>query len=199
MRNISECSQIEIEIKETKLQNLENNQWLVIVPHEEVITQKCNNEMKNVLINGTYLIELGNNNCQILFKNHKVLNHQNLKVKYKNIEIPKLINTDNLVNDANIKLKPIKLENINLDDMNNIQNMIDTQKQRIKEIEIPSIHYDNISVWIIFCYILIIILPIIVVCYLKNKGFKFHLDQQDEDNLELSEIRLPDPISGRRL
>lgn len=154
-RNITNCLQVQVDISEVKIQQLEKSQWIVVAPNDVVATQKCGNNKDNVLLNGTYVIEISSE-CEVLVKDTLLKTYQNVKPKFKKIALPELY-FDFKLKTTNDVYNPKKLEiaSINLDETKNIINALNDQKQELNRIEEVPIHFNKISFWTIMIYILI--------------------------------------------
>lgn len=56
--NTTKCQSTRIEVNTTKIQKLEDNKWMIIAPVKSVSIFRCLDNVNNVALKGTYLIEL---------------------------------------------------------------------------------------------------------------------------------------------
>lgn len=194
IKNITNCPHLESKINEIIIQKLEDSKWIIISPEEEVLIENCGTEKENVLINGTFLIEFNNADCDVTIKDTKIKNYKNSKSKYKIINMPKIISESKFINHEAITLEPIKLDNINLDNIKTIQNALKNQNKKLSELKTSSVHY-NISIWTIIIYIVVTIIIIFILFYVKSKQIKFPEFNQQEDTSKIPDLHLPDPVA----
>lgn len=69
--NLSNCRVVSVKIDKVKIQNLELNKWIVLIPKLTVAMQKCGKNRENIPLIGTYILEL-NPICEIKIKNNIV-------------------------------------------------------------------------------------------------------------------------------
>lgn len=191
-KNITNCQPIPAEIKNIKIQKIEKNQWILIIPQDIVAVQKCGVNKDNVPLKGTYVLEL-NLNCEVQIKDVQIRNYQNIINNFKTIDLPKL-DINNIQNKNSFtNFKPLKMDAINLDEIKLVQGALETQRKNIKSFSEVPIHFNNISIWTIILYIILIVLIIYILYYLYNKQL-ICKPQNEVRPQELPNVRLPNPV-----
>lgn len=199
-KNTSNCLAMQLILTKLKIQNLDENKWLIVSPENEVAVQECDSTKKNILLKGTYVLEL-NPLCELTIQNFKIRTYKKPKTIFKKIELPQLNfnNTDNL-NKHLFEFKPLKLNDIDLNNLKNVQNNLDLQNQRLTTISDPVVHYQNISVWTLIIYILIIMFVVIFVAYyVRNHHVPLSRRQQEQVSLEMQEEKPPEVLPSPRV
>lgn len=172
------CQPFEVSINNTKIQKVEENRWIVIVPRRKVATQVCGIQEDKFPLQGTYLIELPSQ-CSIIIENLKLKTYKNPTIEFNPIRIPELnIEVKSEEDDRNhIELKPLQLDSINLDEINNLKSALEIQKIQIKSL--PKNIFIPQSTSYISILILIIIVILITLFICLSKKFKlFNLIQK---------------------
>lgn len=157
----TQCHVINARISKLQIQKLEDNNYVIIAPEETVARQRCNGEVENILLKGTYVVQI-DSNCEIIIGHLKINNYKNTKSKIKVIELP---NLEMNFKSGNTKTSVIKLDSIDFGNLNNIQSALSDQHVKLNEISSDKIYTDKIGIWTLIIYIVIFI--IICICFSK--------------------------------
>lgn len=184
--NPRNCQTVEIEARYLKIENLEENKWMIVAPNKTVAVQHCDNSNDNIPLHGTYILEM-NSECEVQIDSFKLKNYRNVKSKFKLIELPQIKINKISVSESDsksVKVNKLKLDQINLSELHSIQNALNEEKKDIDSIEEPSIEATP-SYYTLVLYVFIIIVLILIV----TKYFKKMKKKEEKDNkLELSDI-----------
>lgn len=163
------CQPFEVSINNTKIQKVEENRWIVIVPRRKVATQVCGIQEDKFPLQGTYLIELPSQ-CSIIIENLKLKTYKNPTIEFNPIRIPELnIEVKSEEDDRNhIELKPLQLDSINLDEINNLKSALEIQKIQIKSLPKNIFIPQSTSYISILILIIIVILITLFICLSKK-------------------------------
>lgn len=93
-----------------KIQKFVLNKWIVVAPQEVVAVQQCQTAKYNMLLNGTYLVEL-NPKCEVHINRSYVLKtHELLKFQFKTIQLPQLNINSETYTKTKYFISPINLD-----------------------------------------------------------------------------------------
>lgn len=192
-KNLTKCQIIPIEITDVKIQKLEENQWVIVSPHQVLASKRCSSNKEDMPLLGTFVIETFEN-CEVQIGEQKLKNFVNTLKTFQKIALPQI---NNLTYNYKIsdKILPIKLDTINLEDVKYISESLNLQKKELDKIQ-PVVHYNKISVWTIIIYMLIFLLCCYFVYIYIFKKMKQKLRNTDERNLnqKLQDIKLSDSV-----
>lgn len=185
--NVTNCKSIPIKLYDTQIRKLENSFWLISTPRLIVAKKYCKENVENIPINGSFLIDLGNSNCKIKVENMYIQQYKNNKMNFKLLNLPE-ININPKVNED--ILEPVNMELVNIDSFKDIHDLINNQKERIKDINNVTLRNENKYIYILYCIILIIFICIVYYlvknCIIRNKRkyniikmFKYKKDEKD--------------------
>lgn len=169
--NYNMCMPKIIQLSRTKLQKISENKWIAIFPKEVIATQICNKDESNEALIGSYLITLSER-CHLKLNEEIIRVFQNPTTSRKLANLPNLSFNYAYTSEASKTiLEPMHLEHLDLDDLHKIVKVMDKNRERIDSIKTPKLHYDNISVWTLLLFLVVIPLIAFIVykMYKKNK------------------------------
>lgn len=191
--NITNCQQVPVNIKKSKIQKVEKNKWIVVIPKKSVAVRKCGVNKDNIPVKGTFVLEL-NPDCEVQIEGVQIRSYQNPQNHFKNIELPQLSVENNPIVNSHTELEPLKLDAINLDEIKNVLSTLENQRKNINFISDSPVHFNNISVWTIIVYLFVIVIIAFALYYFYQKKVKRqNEDQKDQDT------RLPNPVATPRI
>lgn len=158
------CKSINTLISKTKIQKLSNNKWIVITVNETTATRKCKNNKDNLSLHGTYVITVPNS-CELSLGANTLGTSQNSNPQLKHIELPNIQLRDRLDNENSSIVVPIPLDDIQLNDLKEIELLIKDSGDQLKNIEPSVFHFNNISLYTVMLYVIIIL---IILYYFKD-------------------------------
>lgn len=158
--NLSSCRVVSVKIEQVKIQKLELDKWIVLIPELTVAVQRCGKNSKNVPLKGSYVLEL-NPTCEVRIKNTLIRSFENPKRKFENIVLPKL-DFAHPVYKTTTRLKALKLDNINLNELSAVKNALEINKQSIDSIENNAFDFNDIDGWTVLIYIIMILILLFV-------------------------------------
>lgn len=154
------CKQISMNLKDVKTQKIENNNWIVVSPHQNRLTSYCNDNQYIKLIEGTNIIHIPlgcsiSINGKIIKNAQLVRSSQNKPLQFEyNIEISKN-------SSRNITINSLSLERINLGNTNRILEDFNTLEEELESVT-PLIT-SNPSIWTIILYVILIIMLLYII------------------------------------
>lgn len=185
-KNTSACEQIETYISQPIINQLANsNKWLVILPKEEVAELSCFNQIENLKLYGTYILEIPNS-CQVTIKDRVIINdNKTIVTAIKPILFPDFKEKPTLMPLLNLSFK---LEDLKLDNLQELKYQIISNEPHLTFNQISRIP----SFWTILIYVLLIICCI----YLLVKKFCPKLCiLRKKDNIATSHQPIQLPLS----
>lgn len=186
----SMCTPKVIHISRTKLQKISENKWIAVFPKEVIATQVCNKEESNEALTGSYSITL-NENCYLKLDKEVIRVFQNPSTTRRLANLPSLsFDFRNYkLESSKTVLEPMHLEHLDLDDLHSVVQMMDKNREHIDRIKTPSLHYDNISVWTLILFLVII--PVITcLTYKLFKKYRIHKPKKASKENPLESITL---------
>lgn len=154
----TQCQHVSTRINKVQIQKIENQQWMVIAPTQIAALQKCGKSRDNIPLNGTYIVEFNNSDCEVQIDNHLIKTFRTPKPNFKIIELPKIeISRDSYTSFKTFQ--PINLSSINLNELKSVYSALNLQHEHLKDIN-QVVHYDNISIYTLTLYTIIIIIAI---------------------------------------
>lgn len=159
----SNCQPIGTTVESFKLQNLENEKWLLVFPEESIAIQQCGKTKENIPLKGTFVLEL-NPECTIRIQDVIIRSHRESKSRFRDIQLPKLTFEVN-ANPNYIDLQPVKLNSINLDELKGLHTLMDLNQHKLEAIPTGPVHFRKISLWTMLLYI-------IIFCFLGFLGYR---------------------------
>lgn len=187
-KNLSNCRLVPVNISESKIQKIELDYWIIVIPDHLVAVQYCGNNRENIPLKGSYLLEI-NSNCEVRIKDNQIRNFKNNNFYFKNIILPK-IDFEHEVYKNSMNLKPLQLNGINLNEISAVKSALEVEKQKL-DFTNQSIRFDHINGWTIILYIILIIMVFSLAfkCYRKYcKPVKKETKSMEEHPLQ--ELRL---------
>lgn len=185
--NATRCQGVQVHIRETKLEKLEQNKWIVIAPSPVVAIQKCGPNEDSIPLRGTTLLEL-DTQCAVEIGDVIIQTYQDSNTNLRSAELPnldfELFNNHLLINNHT----NLELRNVPLDELRNVNMLLDVQKHNINRIN--NLSFDNnINIWTIITYIIIFSLIISFACYYYVKRIRNKRRGQAEIELEGMELQ----------
>lgn len=178
--NTTTCQGYTVEIKQTKIQKLEQNKWAIIAPETAVAVQKCDSDEENIPLQGTYVLEL-NSRCTVKIGETDLKTYQDFNTVYRNIELPNLDLMNNEIMDSNISFNVLKLDAINLDDIKYVNHALDIEKEYVHNISKDYTNPFHVNAWIIIIYVILIILFLYFLYRIVSNKYKTRSVQQKAD------------------
>lgn len=159
-----------VRVNQNKVQRLNANQWVIIVPRYTVALQKCNKNVEKIPLCGTYLVDI-NRQCDIKINDLTIQNFINNRIKTTTIILSK-INMSLVDRQYPNNFKPLSLDNVNLNNLNILKNNLEIEKSNLNDISNKNIIHNNIGLGTIVLYILIFIVLLYFIWKLYVLKFK---------------------------
>lgn len=159
-KDISDCLPIPIEIKETQIQKLKPNKWILVIPTEIVVTQSCNKLINKLQLKGTYILNL-NKDCEFLINGHILKTHITSQT-IDRFELPYLNVNLSRPNHINYNPGPLNLNTINAHKILETQDLLNKQQVNLEQLN-QSITVTKTSLWTILLYIFVFIFLLYII------------------------------------
>lgn len=188
--NYKMCIPKIIQISRTKLQKVAENKWIAVFPKEVIATQVCNKEENNEALAGSYSITI-TESCYLKLDKETIRIFQNPSTTRRLANLPNLVlDFDNYKSEQSKNiLEPVHLEHLELDDLHRVVQSMNKNRERIDHIGTPTLHYDNLSVWTLLLF-LVIIPMITFLAYKKCKKYRTQIPKKTLDKNPLESITL---------
>lgn len=184
--NTSKCHHTMMEVERTKVEKLEHEKWMLIIPQQTVAVQQCGSNKDNIPLKGTYLLEL-TPSCEVHISDFHLKTYHSAKVSFKNIELPQ-INLPAVTEESlTFKFDKTNLNSINLNEFDNIQNAIDTQNQKLKNILKKTNFFFEFNLSTLLIYVLLIALAVF---YLYKKVIEPKLRRKKKEDPEAQDAEV---------
>lgn len=158
-RNTTNCHRIPVEIVSTKIERLENDQWIVVTPKSIAVNQECGSQKDDVVLYGSYVIEL-NSECQIKIGDVYLRSSRNQRKSVRNLWLPDIKLAESGSETNSVSFKPILIDSVNLDDMKTIQNSLEVAKENLNDfstIQFYNLNFHQLIVYGLFIIVIFII------------------------------------------
>lgn len=152
-KNYSNCHPNYMMLKDEKIQKIQHNQWIVILPEETTITNYCNNGEEKSSLKGSYVIKIPED-CKIQLKSTILQSYQERSKETKLVKIP-AIKFKQLEVEKYQELPETKLETIDLDNLHQIKSQLQNLEIKPEDDENIQTEILKINLWTIFIYLLI--------------------------------------------
>lgn len=180
--NYKNCKQIPVILGDIKIQEIENNYWIIVLNNQTKMSISCSANQYIKQIKNTNIIHIPSNcfvtiNGIIIKNSYKVRNSMYKLFNFEyDIEI-KSSSTETVLN-------PINLKSIDLEKTKDLINQLDNLEKNVKDIKFNN---KNPSIWtiILYCIILIICIYVIVRLIMNKKNKKtncFKIERQNTCN-----------------
>lgn len=170
-RNTTNCNPVYINVKKLQIQNIDENKWILVTAQDIIGLETCKSSQNDILLNGTYLIEL---EFQCNLKLSNIILRGNKKTRHNFQNVPLLDVTNNYTYKA--PRKEIELTNLNKIDLNKfteLQREINLQKRENSKLLNNNLYYNRTSIWTVLLYIIIIVIALALLAkYLGSIYFK---------------------------
>ncbi|XP_048524997.1 uncharacterized protein LOC125505355 [Dendroctonus ponderosae] len=157
----SACRQVDASIKDPIINQLDaTNQWLLILPKENMLDLICPNQQEHKSLSGTYLVTIPTG-CQMKSKDISIINSQT--VTESNRQQPIIF--PDFEEKQPIELLPtlnlsFHLQDVKLDELHKLRNKIENNH--------PNLFFNQItkapSLWTIFIYVVLFLLLLYLLC-----------------------------------
>lgn len=162
--NSSACQQREVEIEQTKIQPITENQWMLYFGEETVITERCGDDIRKSQLHGTYIVARSEH-CNLQIGESLIsplTNASAVEVNLPSIQLPDLRYPEDR------SLTPIDLRNIDLRDISDVLSQISDVQTDNQSVIITK----ELSVWTISLF-LVFIIVICILCFIYyNRNFR---------------------------
>lgn len=184
-KDTSTCHQIEMKITRSTIKQLDvSDQWVLILPKEEVVKFKCNSQEESQRLVGTYLLKVPHN-CKVMSSQESIINNRVSVSNFSEpILFPDIDNEIRLLPTLNLSMR---LQDIKLDGLHELQNLIEENQPPKSFISTSG----SPSIWTITLYAAIIIAAAWYAykkkCFFKPKG---DIPEKPRE-IELKDVQLP--------
>jgi len=166
--NFSRCQQTPVNVEYIKMEKLEQQKWMLIIPNQVVVHQLCGSTKENVPLKESYLVEVSND-YEVIVNNFHLKTYKNSKIDFKRIELP-VLNTSI----ENYEYKPLKFGEtkfsefiaLNFNKVQQIQDILNSESEKTKYILQNAKPNQDFNIWTIPLYI-IVVLTCIYLSYKK--------------------------------
>lgn len=174
----SACKSTSVTLSKTKVQKLEKDYWIVIATKRTILKRNCFGNKDNFRIFGSYVIKMVKN-CEVEIDGNFLKIYDSYRTSVYP-SIPEInIPGDIKLKIENLTFNPLKLDNIDIGEIKRIYHALEGQRTRLNNPVGATLHFNNISIWTIVLYVIVIcaVAYVIGVCRQKLKAKNIRQDE----------------------
>lgn len=167
--NISNCNTVSVDVENTKVQRIKNNDWIVYIRNEIILKEICGDNVTYKSLRGSFILHV-EENCVVFLENIRL----QYRRFYSNI-ITRLTPITDLpiLQSSTVALnKTLDMKEINFDDLKQLSYMLKAQNSESESVESENFSAVKIHSISLATVLLYVILPICVLGYIM---FKYRL------------------------
>lgn len=159
------CEVLHSYLTKTKIQKVTKNKWLIITVNATMASIDCNNVIEKSILDGIYVVTVPKG-CKLTIAKTILNSFENSNPLVKHFNLPSIeLPKGNTYNQPYMHVNPLHLDDVNLNELKNLDLQLKITKQQISNIKTVPFHYNNISLYTIIMYVIIII---VMLCVIKK-------------------------------